>query len=352
MGREVDRRGAFEDLFAAHYWAVRAYVLRRAPAASAEDVIAETFLVAWRRLDSLGEDPLPWLFGVARHVMANQQRAERRRGALTDRLRELVAGQVSQWEPPTAMSEELARGDGEALAPGARGAAARRLGGARRGARRSRRGLQPGRLPSAPAPRPPARRRRPCRSPHRPRSRRSLEGHRDHRGTRHRPGRRGQPRPRLGVAHRAGSRRGRAGPAAGPRRRRHACRTRRRRLGRGSSPRSSRCWWSSSSPPWCCGPAARRRPARARTGACSVTPRCRAHPAGPAHHRRRHVPRGRASCAGGSRRWDRGFTVRQVGANGIVVTASKARALERARDRAPRHHRPPSCSSMTGRPTC
>ena len=108
MGREVDRRGAFEDLFAAHYWAVRAYVLRRAPAASAEDVIAETFLVAWRRLDSLGEDPLPWLFGVARHVMANQQRAERRRGALTDRLRELVAGQVSQWEPPTAMSEELA----------------------------------------------------------------------------------------------------------------------------------------------------------------------------------------------------------------------------------------------------
>ena len=44
MGRAVDRRGAFEELFAAHYWAVRAYVLRRAPAASAEDVLAETFL--------------------------------------------------------------------------------------------------------------------------------------------------------------------------------------------------------------------------------------------------------------------------------------------------------------------
>jgi RNA polymerase sigma-70 factor (ECF subfamily) len=108
MGRDVDRRGAFEQLFAAHYWAVRAYVLRRAPSASAEDVLAETFLVAWRRLDSLGEDPLPWLFGVARRVMANQQRAERRRGALTARLQGLLAGQTSEWDPPAAMSEELA----------------------------------------------------------------------------------------------------------------------------------------------------------------------------------------------------------------------------------------------------
>lgn len=108
MGRGVDRRGAFEELFSAHYWAVRAYVLRRSPAASAEDVIAETFLVAWRRLDSLGEDPLPWLFGVARRVMANQLRAERRRTALSARLHELVAGQPSHWEPPAAMSEEMA----------------------------------------------------------------------------------------------------------------------------------------------------------------------------------------------------------------------------------------------------
>ena len=108
MGREVDRRGVFEELFAAHYWAVRGYVLRRAPTASAEDVIAETFLTAWRRLDSLGDDPLPWLFGVARRVMANQQRADRRRGALAARLQGLLAGETSHWEAPTAMSEELA----------------------------------------------------------------------------------------------------------------------------------------------------------------------------------------------------------------------------------------------------
>jgi RNA polymerase sigma factor (sigma-70 family) len=108
MGPDVDRRGAFEELFAAHYWAVRAYVLRRAPSAGAEDVVAETFLVAWRRVDTIGGDPLPWLLGVARRILANQQRAERRRWALTARLQRLLPGQTPDWEPPGAMSDELA----------------------------------------------------------------------------------------------------------------------------------------------------------------------------------------------------------------------------------------------------
>ncbi|HEY2321190.1 MAG TPA: RNA polymerase sigma factor [Solirubrobacteraceae bacterium] len=108
MERQVDRRGAFEELFAAHYWAVRAYALRRGPEAAAEDVAAETFLVAWRRLDTLGDDPLPWLLGVARRVLANQQRAHRRRGALAARLQSLLPGQTPEWEPPATMSDELA----------------------------------------------------------------------------------------------------------------------------------------------------------------------------------------------------------------------------------------------------
>jgi RNA polymerase sigma-70 factor (ECF subfamily) len=108
MGREVDPRGAFEQLFAAHHWAVRGYVLRRSPAAAADDVVAETFLVAWRRLDTIGDDPLPWLLGVARRVLANQQRAERRRGALTTRLQGLLPGRAPDWEPPSAMGDQLA----------------------------------------------------------------------------------------------------------------------------------------------------------------------------------------------------------------------------------------------------
>ena len=54
----------------------------------AEDVVAETFLTAWRRLDEIpcGSGARPWLYGVARNALANQHRGERRRGRLRDRL--------------------------------------------------------------------------------------------------------------------------------------------------------------------------------------------------------------------------------------------------------------------------
>ncbi len=107
MARHADPARAFEDLFEAHYWAVRGYVLRRAPASIVDDVVAETFLVAWRRPDVVGDDPRPWLLGVARRLMANQFRAERRRGALVARLQGLV-GPAPAWEPPAGMSAPLA----------------------------------------------------------------------------------------------------------------------------------------------------------------------------------------------------------------------------------------------------
>src|ERR1035437_11027905 len=103
MGGHEDPAAVFERLFAAHYWAVRSYVLRRAPSAAVEDVVAETFLVAWRRLDAVRDDPLPWVFGGARRVLANQHRAGRRRGALTARLPTLAGRPPLGWAPPAAM---------------------------------------------------------------------------------------------------------------------------------------------------------------------------------------------------------------------------------------------------------
>lgn len=56
------------------------YAIRRTKdRAAAEDAVSETFLVAWRRLDDVPEDPLPWLLGTARKVLANQRRAAGRR---------------------------------------------------------------------------------------------------------------------------------------------------------------------------------------------------------------------------------------------------------------------------------
>ncbi|HTA13246.1 MAG TPA: sigma-70 family RNA polymerase sigma factor [Solirubrobacteraceae bacterium] len=78
----------FELLYAKHAPAVKAYALRRADASMADDVVAEVFVVCWRRFDELPVDPLPWLLGVARRVLSTQRRGERRRAALRVRLAE------------------------------------------------------------------------------------------------------------------------------------------------------------------------------------------------------------------------------------------------------------------------
>ncbi len=77
-----------ERLFAQHGRAVLAYAVRRATPDDAADIVAETFLVVWRRLDDLPEqDTRLWLYGVAHRVLANQQRSDRRPQRLADRLR-------------------------------------------------------------------------------------------------------------------------------------------------------------------------------------------------------------------------------------------------------------------------
>lgn len=92
----ASRRQRFEALYTAHSSDVLAYALRRVEAAEdAADVIADTFLVAWRRIDDVpaGPDGRLWLYGVARRVCANHSRGNRRRGVLTDRLRGHLATQ-------------------------------------------------------------------------------------------------------------------------------------------------------------------------------------------------------------------------------------------------------------------
>jgi RNA polymerase sigma factor (sigma-70 family) len=86
------RAGRFTELFAAYYSLVLAYARRRVGADLAQDAVAETFLAAWRNLDDLPPEPLPWLYRAARFAIANQRRALARRGRLDDRARLLRAG--------------------------------------------------------------------------------------------------------------------------------------------------------------------------------------------------------------------------------------------------------------------
>ncbi len=68
---------------------VMAYALRHVEPSEAEEVVAETFLVAWRRYAEVPPQPLPWLLVVARNTIANLRRSGRRRAALRDRMRDL-----------------------------------------------------------------------------------------------------------------------------------------------------------------------------------------------------------------------------------------------------------------------
>jgi RNA polymerase sigma-70 factor (ECF subfamily) len=77
----------FRALFARHYPAVFRYAGRRLGREEAADAAAEAFTVAWRKIARVPPEPetLPWLYGVARRVVANAERARRRRERLAVR---------------------------------------------------------------------------------------------------------------------------------------------------------------------------------------------------------------------------------------------------------------------------
>jgi RNA polymerase sigma-70 factor (ECF subfamily) len=76
-------------LFGRDHREVYGYCRRRTDADTAADCVAETFLVAWRRLDDVpdGDAALGWLYGVARRTLANEYRRTRRWRRLLSRLR-------------------------------------------------------------------------------------------------------------------------------------------------------------------------------------------------------------------------------------------------------------------------
>jgi len=87
----------FRSAYRTYYRQVYVYFRRRTDFESAQDGCADTFLVAWRRIDDLPDEPetLPWLYGIARRVLANQWRSRKR----SDRLRDRLLGFGTKPEP-------------------------------------------------------------------------------------------------------------------------------------------------------------------------------------------------------------------------------------------------------------
>ena len=84
----------FTGLYDRHRNRVYAYAVSRAGRQLADEVVSEVFLVAWRRLDELPIDPLPWLLVTARNVIGSEFRAAARQDSL--------AAELASWDSGTA----------------------------------------------------------------------------------------------------------------------------------------------------------------------------------------------------------------------------------------------------------
>jgi RNA polymerase sigma factor (sigma-70 family) len=84
---ESERR-RLEALYEQHSAAILSYALRATGSmGDAQEVCSETFLIAWRKISDVPEqDPVLWLYSVAKNVVYNQTRSQRRRGLLQSKV--------------------------------------------------------------------------------------------------------------------------------------------------------------------------------------------------------------------------------------------------------------------------
>lgn len=87
----------FVRLYERHYRSVYAYCRRRVSSDHVDDVVAETFLVAWRRIESIpaGDQALAWLYAVAYRAVGHQWRGASRQARLESRLNGLGVSTVA-----------------------------------------------------------------------------------------------------------------------------------------------------------------------------------------------------------------------------------------------------------------
>lgn len=88
------------------YEPLQRYLRRRLPSGDVDELLNDTLLVIWRRLDSVpDDDPLPWSYGVAKRCLANHRRASGRRLRLVSKLGERATRQDTVVDPPSGEVE-------------------------------------------------------------------------------------------------------------------------------------------------------------------------------------------------------------------------------------------------------
>ena len=100
---DVDRRALLDGWFRAYSHRVLAYLLHRTDPHTAQDLLQEVFVTAFRRAPDVPQPPLGWLFGTARRLLANRYRGGRREDQLIARLLDDIGPDV---DPDTADLKE------------------------------------------------------------------------------------------------------------------------------------------------------------------------------------------------------------------------------------------------------
>jgi RNA polymerase sigma-70 factor (ECF subfamily) len=88
----------FTELFLRYGKLVQGYCARRVDRSVVADAVADTFLVAWRRLDQIDDvdAALPWLYGTAYRVILHRWRGEARARDLMHRLVDVGDGSTTE----------------------------------------------------------------------------------------------------------------------------------------------------------------------------------------------------------------------------------------------------------------
>lgn len=87
---DAERRDLVDEWFRSYSARVYAYLLHRTDNQTAQDVLQEVFVTAFGKAEQVTEQPLGWLFGTARRLLANRRRGSRRLDQLITRLVENV----------------------------------------------------------------------------------------------------------------------------------------------------------------------------------------------------------------------------------------------------------------------
>jgi RNA polymerase sigma-70 factor (ECF subfamily) len=107
-GRMPTAEDRFRLLYERHVDDLERFVRRRIHDAEVRDVVTDVFMVAWRRIADVPDDPLPWLYRTAALVLANQIRGLTRRSRLTARVADHLDASVGDHADDVATRVSVA----------------------------------------------------------------------------------------------------------------------------------------------------------------------------------------------------------------------------------------------------